>query len=118
MVKRTLDNTINATFQVMVPHPDPDAKGFPIPYGTGFFISPDGHFITAAHVLRYPLGAEIDLSQIYITQPRIPQDYIIIEIQSRENAFIVFIVLFIISFLDVMMKVASYSLGGITYSSL
>lgn len=74
MVKRTLDNTKKATFQVMVPHPDPEAKGFPIPYGTGFFISPDGHFITAAHVLRYPSGAEIDLSQIYITQPRIPQD--------------------------------------------
>lgn len=52
MIRKTLDGTKAATFSVMLPHPDPSMHGFPQPSGTGFFVSPDGWFVTAAHVLR------------------------------------------------------------------
>ena len=51
MIWKTLSNTKKATFQVFVPHPNPLKKGFPTPIGSGFFISKDGYFITARHVL-------------------------------------------------------------------
>jgi serine protease Do len=35
-----------------VPSTKPEHKGFPAPAGTGFFISKDGYFITANHVLQ------------------------------------------------------------------
>jgi serine protease Do len=45
----TLNSTKSATFCVHLP--DPNQQGFPTPRGTGFFVSPDGCFITAAHVI-------------------------------------------------------------------
>lgn len=55
-----------ATFVVLVPHPDPNFKGFPMPIGTGFFISKDGYFITARHVL---LRNEQDNTVLYDPSP-------------------------------------------------
>ncbi|MGD0805497.1 MAG: serine protease [Candidatus Bathyarchaeia archaeon] len=52
MVYRTLQHTKDATYAVCPPHPIPAWKGFPYPAGTGFFISPDGYFITARHVVE------------------------------------------------------------------
>src|SRR5580692_3939698 len=49
MIRRTLANTQAATFAVQMA--DPQRQGMPVPVGTGFFVSPDGWFITAAHVV-------------------------------------------------------------------
>lgn len=49
MITNTLSNTKAATFSIELPHKARD--GMPTPTGTGFFISPDGWFVTAAHVV-------------------------------------------------------------------
>ena len=49
MITKTLANTQAATFCVELP--DRQQHGMPTPTGTGFFISPDGWFVTAAHVI-------------------------------------------------------------------
>lgn len=49
MIRRTLQATKEATFCVQLP--DPAKYGMPTPAGTGFFVSPDGWFVTAAHVV-------------------------------------------------------------------
>lgn len=48
-IQRTLASTRNATFSILFP--SDSLKGMPYPVGTGFFVSPDGWFITAAHVI-------------------------------------------------------------------
>jgi S1-C subfamily serine protease len=50
-IRNTLPATQAATYSISLPHPDPKARGFPIPTGTGFFVSGDGWFVTAAHVV-------------------------------------------------------------------
>jgi S1-C subfamily serine protease len=52
MIRSSLPNTKNSTFTVLVPHPDSRLQGFPTPNGTGFFVTKDGYFITARHVLE------------------------------------------------------------------
>lgn len=48
-IRSTLDQTKAATFSVLLPN---SAKqGMPSATGTGFFVSPDGWFVTAAHVV-------------------------------------------------------------------
>jgi serine protease Do len=66
MIRKTLQATKAATFSVELPttippkrvvgSSGPVAIGFqgPMPCGTGFFISPDGWFLTAAHVIAKP----------------------------------------------------------------
>lgn len=49
MIRRTLRDTQVATYSVDLP--DSDLRGMPRPTGTGFFVSSDGWFITAAHVI-------------------------------------------------------------------
>lgn len=49
MIRNTLRATQNATFAILLP--DTRKAGMPSPMGTGFFVSPDGWFITAAHVI-------------------------------------------------------------------
>ncbi len=49
MITNTLSNTKAATFSVELPHKA--RNEMPTPTGTGFFISPDGWFVTAAHVV-------------------------------------------------------------------
>jgi serine protease Do len=48
MIRKTLSATKAATFCVQLP--SAAHHGMPVPTGTGFFISPDGWFATAAHV--------------------------------------------------------------------
>lgn len=49
MIRQSLAITKSATFSVLLP--DLKQKGMPTPAGTGFFVSPDGWFVTAAHVV-------------------------------------------------------------------
>jgi serine protease Do len=49
VIRKTLGATKNATFAVLLPNIR--NRGLPTPNGTGFFVSPDGWFITAAHVV-------------------------------------------------------------------
>jgi len=85
MIRKTLPKTKLATFGVLVPHPKPEAKGFPIPNGTGFFINKEGYFITARHVIyngknRYkpnelllmqPFGAQYNAPEIIEDWPNL-----------------------------------------------
>lgn len=68
MITNTLARTKSATCSILVPHPNPAFKGFPTANGTGFFISPDGYFMTARHVLTFQ-GTLLDASKIILTKP-------------------------------------------------
>ncbi len=60
MIRKTLSNTKAATFCIEAP--DKQMKGMHGPLATGFFISPDGFFVTAAHVVAQDkkCGGDID----------------------------------------------------------
>jgi len=49
MIRKTLPSAQAATFSILMP--DKAAHDFPRPTGTGFFVSPDGFFVTARHVV-------------------------------------------------------------------
>jgi hypothetical protein len=49
MIRNTLHATKAATFCICLPNAN--AAGAPSPSGSGFFVSPDGWFVTAAHVV-------------------------------------------------------------------
>ncbi len=57
MIRTTLEATQASTFAVELP--DAERNGFPTPAGTGFFVSPDGFFVTAAHVIANPETREL-----------------------------------------------------------
>ncbi|MFH0771811.1 MAG: serine protease [Candidatus Omnitrophota bacterium] len=48
-ITKTLASSQSATFCIALP--DPQQHMMPTPTGTGFFVSPDGWFVTAAHVI-------------------------------------------------------------------
>ncbi len=49
MIRKSLRMTKEATFAIELPNPH--YHDMPTPMGTGFFVSPDGWFVTAAHVI-------------------------------------------------------------------
>ncbi len=49
MIRKSLKMIKEATFAISLPNPR--HHGMPTPAGTGFFVSPDGWFVTAAHVI-------------------------------------------------------------------
>lgn len=51
MIRRTLQATKEATFAVLIPHPDPSKHGMPIAFGTCFMVDPAGWALTANHVI-------------------------------------------------------------------
>lgn len=61
MIRKSIMHTMDCTFVVRVPGPD----GFTYPMGTGFFVSGEGHFITASHVIE---GVN-DFSKVRFQQP-------------------------------------------------
>ena len=52
MNKETLQQTKAAVFSILLPDIHNKKSGFALPTGTGFFISSNGYFITAAHVIE------------------------------------------------------------------
>lgn len=71
MIANTLQHTQDATYAVLVPHPNPDLQGFPTPMGTAFFVSKDGYLITARHVLlkNGEDGALHNVADIRLSKP-------------------------------------------------
>jgi len=53
-----------ATFSILFPHES--IGGLPYPKGTGFFVSEDGWFITAAHVVTKPDGSLEDFNDVWL----------------------------------------------------
>jgi len=75
VIRNTLSATKSATFSVQLL--STSHKGLPAPTGTGFFISPDGWFATAAHVVTEdgtPSGkVRADISSAWLRkEPRVP----------------------------------------------
>lgn len=52
MVNGIVKRVIDATYAVLAPHPNPAYHNAPTIMGTGFFISEEGFFLTARHVLE------------------------------------------------------------------
>lgn len=69
--KKIIEKVKNATYIVTIPDSNPTNKGFPVPNGTGFFISKNGYFITARHVLEQNSDKEtlIENKDIILTKP-------------------------------------------------
>ncbi|MBA2862992.1 serine protease [Methanococcus maripaludis] len=67
MIKNTLSNVMAATFCIELPNEK--AGGMPTPAGSGFFISPDGWFVTAAHVIMDKNGSpRKDLNKSFLVK--------------------------------------------------
>jgi serine protease Do len=64
LIRKTLKFTKAATFSIDIP--DFNRNGPPAPAGTGFFISPDGWFVTAAHVVMENNSVRKDISQAWL----------------------------------------------------
>lgn len=69
MIRKTLQATKAATFSIDLPNSQ--QQGMPTPTGTGFFVSPDGWFVTAAHVImdRGTNAPRGDLDKAWLMQP-------------------------------------------------
>lgn len=75
MIRQTLATTKAATFCLLLPSPFPRHRGMPIPTGTGFFVSPDGWFVTAAHVLLDKAGrVRTDVDQAWLNKELRPDE--------------------------------------------
>lgn len=67
MIRQTLQTTKEATFAVELP--SVGVQGNIAIAGTGFFVSPDGWFVTAAHVVTQNGAIRTDLNRMYLSQP-------------------------------------------------
>jgi serine protease Do len=64
-IRKTLKATQAATFAVLLP--SAAHSGMPVPTGTGFFVSSDGLFVTARHVVADDEGAvRSDIDQVWL----------------------------------------------------
>ncbi len=66
MIRKTLSKTKLATFSIDLP--DEKRFGMPTPTGTGFFVSSDGYFITALHVISNNGQIRNDIAQAWLTK--------------------------------------------------
>jgi len=65
MIRKTFKHTKISTYVVHTPNPN--ERNFPVPNGTGFFITPNGYFLTANHVVKDVK----DFSHVRFTLPEI-----------------------------------------------
>lgn len=73
MIRGTLSATKAATFSIQLP--DQNRNGMPVPVGTGFFVSSDGWFMTAAHVVLDSNGQpRSDVGQAWLMKETRPGD--------------------------------------------
>jgi len=71
MIRQTINTTREATFSIDLP--SDSAQGMAMPTGTGFFISPDGWFVTAAHVITNDKGeVRTDLDKAWLSKEHSP----------------------------------------------
>jgi len=74
MIRKTLPRTQAATFSIDLP--DKTKHGMPTPTGTGFFVSGDGWFATAAHVVMEGEGKSAkvrdDISKAWLVKESRP----------------------------------------------
>lgn len=74
MFRKTLASTQAATYSIDLP--DSNQFGMPTPRGTGFFVSPDGWFVTAAHVItenaRSDGPVRQDIDQAWLMKEAVP----------------------------------------------
>jgi len=64
-IRITVAATSKATFSILLP--DASKHGMPTPAGTGFFVSSDGYFVTAAHVVCDDQGnPRNDINQVVL----------------------------------------------------
>lgn len=64
MIRKTLEKSRKATFAILLPNAQMD--GMAAPVGTGFFVSQDGIFVTAAHVVSNNSSLRTDLDQMIL----------------------------------------------------
>lgn len=73
MIRKTIAHTKAATYCIELP--DPNQQGMPAARGTGFFVSGDGWFVTAAHVITQngqpngPIRDDIDKAWLMKESP-------------------------------------------------
>jgi len=70
-IRDTLQNSSLATFSVLFP--DPAMKGMTRPIGTGFFVSADGWFVTAPHVVMEGGKIRPGIEQCQLEKERIDE---------------------------------------------
>lgn len=75
-----------ATFSIMFP--DHQKAGMPFPNGTGFFVSTDGWFVTAAHVVKNPDGSLRDVKNAWLMKEPAGQLGLVAMCQFIELSFI------------------------------
>jgi len=72
MIRKTIKTVKEGTFCVQLPNKS--QQGMPMPTGSGFFISPDGWFVTAAHVITENGAADgvqrSDIDQAWLMKER------------------------------------------------
>ena len=67
MIRKTLSKVKEATFCIELPNKN--ANNMQTPAGTGFFISPDGWFVTAEHVIMDKNGSpRTDVNKAFLTK--------------------------------------------------
>jgi serine protease Do len=68
MIRKHLAAAKAATFCVALPSLNPSDNGLPRATGTGFFISPDGWFVTALHVVSHNGVIRPDIHEMNVSQ--------------------------------------------------
>ena len=87
MIRKTLNAAKAATFSIALP--SVRLGGLTGPAGTGFFVSPDGWFVTAAHVVSVPERVtRTDIDQAWLQQEQRPGRFIPILCQWPKLDFI------------------------------
>jgi hypothetical protein len=69
MASGIIQRVIDATYAVLVPHPNPSYRNAPTIMGTGFFIDKKGFFVTARHVIEKQDNSLHDPNHLIFQKP-------------------------------------------------